>query len=69
MTPPFQSGEYIRPRAPWHPWRLCQIMVEGCHLIGEHWLLEVHVQNDKIQGVKVLADDFEQVRKPVLVSR
>ena len=69
LTPPFQSGEFIRPRAPWHPWRLYQIMVEECHRMGEHWLLEVHIQNHKLHDAKVLADDFEQARKPALLSR
>lgn len=69
LTPPFQLGEHIRPRDPWHPWRLYQIIVEGCHRIGEHWLIEVHIQEDRIHGAKVLADDFEQIKRPTFFSR
>ena len=61
LTPPFRSGDLIRPLKPRHPWRAHRICVKACHHnSNQGWLLVVRIYMGNVFTATVMADDFEK---------
>ena len=59
---PFQSGDLIRPRTPYHPWRAHRILVKTCYQDrNSRWVAEVRTYMGNTLTTMVPAVDFEKV--------